>query len=78
MAFGADVDLAIYRERIWPGLARVKLSVIMEATGYSKGQCSTIRNGTWSPHVSTWPALAHLVGAPIGEVTTVQASHGAQ
>ena len=23
--------------------------------------CSTIRAGTWAPHVSTWPALARLV-----------------
>lgn len=61
-AFGADVDPAIYRERIWPRLAAVKLVDIMEATGYSKGHCSTIRAGTWTPHVSTWPALARLVG----------------
>ena len=57
-AFGADVDPAIYRERIWPKLGAVKLAEIMEATGYSKGHCSTIRAGTWTPHVSTWPALA--------------------
>ncbi len=35
-AFGADVDPAIYRERIWPRLSSVKLAEIMEATGYSK------------------------------------------
>jgi hypothetical protein len=41
----------------------------MEATGYSKGHCSTIRAGTWTPHVSTWPALARLVGLePTGGV----------
>lgn len=34
----------------------------MEATGYSKGHCSTIRAGTWTPRVSIWPALARLVG----------------
>ena len=61
-AFGADVDPALYRERIWPRLAGVKLTDLMEATGYSKGHCSTIRAGTWTPHVSTWPGLAHLVG----------------
>jgi hypothetical protein len=61
-AFGADVDPAIYREHILPNLAAVKLAEIMEATGYSKGHCSTIRAGTWTPHVSTWPALARLAG----------------
>ena len=59
-AFGTDVDPAVYRERIWPKLAAVKLTDIMQATGYSKGYCSTIRNGKWAPHVSTWPALARL------------------
>jgi hypothetical protein len=68
-AFGADVDPTIYRDRIWPKLGAVKLADIMEATGYSKGHCSTIRAGTWTPHVSTWPALARLVGLePTGGV----------
>ena len=67
-AFGADVDPSIYRERIWPKLADLKLSQLMEATGYSKGYCSTIRAGTWTPHVSTWPALARLVGLQACEV----------
>ena len=59
-AFGADIDPAIYRERIWPRLAAVKLSEIVEATGYSKGYASYIRAGKFTPHVSTWPALAEL------------------
>jgi len=67
-AFGTDVDPAIYRERIWPKLGAVKLADIMEATGYSKGHCSTIRAGTWTPHVSTWPALALMVGLDMVEV----------
>ena len=41
-----------HRERISPRLGVVKLADIMEATGYSKGHCSTIRAGTWTPHVS--------------------------
>jgi hypothetical protein len=61
-AFGSDVDAAVYRELIWPKLGSVKFAEIMEATGYSKGYCSTIRAGKWTPHVSTWPALAELVG----------------
>jgi len=67
-AFGADVDLAIYRDRIRPKLAAVKLADIMAATGYSKGHCSTIRAGTWTPHVATWPALAELVGVSVPEL----------
>jgi hypothetical protein len=43
----------------------VKLADIMEATGYSKGHSSTIRAGTWTPHFSTWPALADLVGVDV-------------
>ena len=69
-AFGADVDPAIYRERIWPKLRAVKLAEIMEATGYSKGYCSTIRAGTWTPHVSTWPALGRLAGVEFPEQPT--------
>ena len=46
----------------------MKLADIMEATGYSKGHCSTIRAGTWTPHVSTWPALARLVGVDLAEL----------
>jgi hypothetical protein len=65
VAFGADVDPAIYREHILPKLASVKLADIMEASGYSKGHCSTIRSGMWTPHVATWPALAELVGVDV-------------
>ena len=66
-AFGADPDPAIYRERIWPKLGAVKLAEIMEATGYVKGHCSTITAGTGTPHVSTWPALACLVGLDLAD-----------
>ena len=31
----------------------------------SKGYASTIRKGTYVPHVSTWPALAQLAGMEI-------------
>jgi hypothetical protein len=64
-AFGANVDPAVYREHILPKLSAVKLTDIMEATGYSKGHCSTIRAGTWRPHISTWPALAEFVGVDV-------------
>lgn len=44
----------------------MKLTEIMEATGFGKGYCSTIRAGTLSPHVSTGPSLARLVGLEVG------------
>jgi hypothetical protein len=68
-AFGVDVDPTIYHEHIWPKLAAVKLAAIMEVTGYSKGYCSTIRAGTWTPHISTWPALGQMVGVDVAELT---------
>lgn len=64
-AFGSDIDPALYRERIWPALKGVKLAAIMEASGFSKGYASNIRAGTWTPHVSTWPALARLTGVSL-------------
>jgi hypothetical protein len=70
-AFGADVDPALYRERIWPRLGAVKLTEIMEATGYSKGHCSTIRAGKFQPHISTWPALANLVGLDVAGLASL-------
>lgn len=58
-------DGAWYRSAILPRLAGHKLVAIMDATGYSKGHASTIRRGTWTPHPSTWAALAALVGAEL-------------
>jgi hypothetical protein len=40
----------------------VKLSEIAEATGCSKAYPSDIRGGKWTPHLSTWGALAELIG----------------
>ena len=65
-AFGGDLGPATYRERIWPRLGAVKLAEIMEASGYSKGHCSTIRAGTCTPHVSTWPAQGPVRLSPHG------------
>jgi hypothetical protein len=55
---------------VLPRLAAYKLREIMLATGYSKGHCSTVRAGTWTPHVSTWPALARLVGLQLPEAVS--------
>jgi hypothetical protein len=54
-----------YQEEILPQLTNHKLAEIMTAVGCSKGYASTIRKGTYVPHVSTWPALATLVGVEI-------------
>jgi transcriptional regulator with XRE-family HTH domain len=51
-----------FRRDILPRLATVKLSEIAEAAGCSKAYASDIRRGKWTPHVSTWVALAKLVG----------------
>jgi CRISPR-associated protein Cas1 len=54
-------DPELFRREILPRLASVKLAEISEATGMSKGSASDIRRGKWTPHVSTWAALANLV-----------------
>ncbi len=61
----AAADEAWYHREVLPRLTDMKLREIMSATGYSKGHCSTIRAGTWMPHVSTWPSLAKLVGVQL-------------
>jgi hypothetical protein len=55
-------DPELFRRDILPRLAGVKLSEIAEAAGCSKAYASDIRRGKWTPHVSTWSALAALVG----------------
>jgi CRISPR-associated endonuclease Cas1 len=49
-----------FRGEILPGLADVKLSAIVEAAGISKSYASQVRSGKFTPHVSTWAALAQL------------------
>ncbi|MGA3353836.1 MAG: hypothetical protein ABSD85_11710 [Acidimicrobiales bacterium] len=36
----------------------MKLSEIVAAAGSSKAYASYVRRGKWTPHVSTWEALA--------------------
>ena len=62
---GAVYDPEQFRGEILPKLAGVKLSEIVEAAGCSKAYASDIRRGKWTPHVSTWTALAGLVTAKI-------------
>ena len=54
-----------FRRDVLPRLAGVKLSEIVEEAGCSKAYASDIRRGKWTPHVSTWGALARLAGAEV-------------
>jgi len=73
---GVAYDPERYRREILPGLGGVKLAAIMEAADISKGYASQVRAGKYTPHVSTWKALAELarthnglsrpsIGAPV-------------
>lgn len=59
---GAVYDPELFRRDILPRLAPVKLAEIAEEAGCSKAYASDIRRGKWTLHVSTWAALAELVG----------------
>ena len=59
---GTVHDPELFRREILPRLATVKLMDIAEAAGCCKASASDIRRGKWEPHVSTWAALAALVG----------------
>ena len=56
----AIYDPELFRREILPRLRTVKLSAIVEAAGCSKASASDIRRGKWTPHVSTWGALAEV------------------
>jgi hypothetical protein len=62
---GAVYDPELFRREILPRLANVKLMDIAEAAGCCKASASDIRREKWAPHVSTWAALAGLVGFEI-------------
>jgi CRISPR-associated endonuclease Cas1 len=59
---GAAYDPELFRREIRPRLATVPLKEISEAAGCCKASASDIRRGKWTPHVSTWAALAQVVG----------------
>jgi CRISPR-associated endonuclease Cas1 len=58
-------DPELFRREILPRLRTVRLSEIVEATGMSKAFASQVRAGKFTPHVSTWRALAGLAGIEI-------------
>jgi transcriptional regulator with XRE-family HTH domain len=55
-------DPELFRQEILPRLRTVPLAEIIEAAGCSKASASDYRRGKRTPHVSTWPALAKLLG----------------
>ena len=59
---GVAYDPELFVREILPGLATVKLSEIIAATGMSKASASDVRRGKRTPHLSTWGALAELAG----------------
>jgi hypothetical protein len=65
---GAVYDPELFQRDILPRLAGVKLSEIVEAAGCSKASASDIRRGKWTPHVSTWAALAGLARVEVVEL----------
>lgn len=64
---GVCYDPELFARDILPRLRSVKLAEIMAAAGISKGYASEVRSGTYTPHISTWSALAALVGVEIGD-----------
>jgi CRISPR-associated endonuclease Cas1 len=62
---GVSYDPDYFSRHLLPKLGTVKLAEIMAAAGCSKSYASEIRNGTYTPHVSTWAALGALAGASL-------------
>ncbi|MGH9291814.1 MAG: CRISPR-associated endonuclease Cas1 [Acidimicrobiales bacterium] len=62
---GVAYDPEMFRLDIWPRLAGVKLSEIVEAIGCSKASASDIRRGKRTPHVSTWATLGEIARAEV-------------
>ena len=62
----AVYDPELGKRDILPRVASVKLTEIAEAAGFFKAYVSDIRRGKWTPHVSTWEAIARLVGVEVG------------
>jgi hypothetical protein len=62
---GAVYDPDLFRREVFPRLREIKLADIAAVAHCSKAYASTIRQGRWTPHVSTWMALAELVGVDL-------------
>jgi len=54
----ASTDTETFRRNVLPGLADVRLSTLMRATGLTQSACSVIRAGKHTPHPRHWAALA--------------------
>ena len=56
----AKADPAYYRSQILPGLQALPIAVIGEAIGVGRDSSWRIREGTLTPHLRHWDALASL------------------
>jgi hypothetical protein len=70
----AGLDPVLFQQRIFPKLVGIRLAVLSEVTGISEGHCSELRRGQYVPSVSTWPALAELVGLDLGTASSTTQS----
>jgi len=59
---GVVYDPEYFRREVLPRLGQVKLADIAEAANCSKAYASEVRSGKYTPHISTWGALAVLAG----------------
>jgi hypothetical protein len=64
---GTVYDPELFRREILPRLGTVPLAEIMVAAGCCKASASDYRREKRTPHVSTWAALAGLVGVGAAE-----------
>jgi CRISPR-associated endonuclease Cas1 len=59
---GARPDPSVFSNQILPGLQRLRIRTISEATGLSEHYCSLIRLGKRVPHPRHWERLRQLTG----------------
>jgi len=67
---GIRHDPAVFAQEIRPQLGGIPLADIAKAADRSKAYASDIRSGRYTPHVSTWGALAALVDSDVPTATT--------
>ena len=65
----APTDIEVVRRDVLTGLASVRLSALMSATGLTQSACSLIRSGKHTPHPRHWAALAEVGTSQAGVAT---------
>lgn len=66
----------VFRRDVLPGLARVSLRRLAEATGLSVGYCARIKRGEAIPHPMWWDLAAAVPGAPASYSPETQGAEG--